>query len=119
MIWTEEMNMKEFLTQHFEFLFAAVALCVFAVAVVRLLKKAKRIDREGLVADAVVSGFRESYDSETHSRSYTTMVRFTDRDGVKRECPMSVSSEIEYEVGQELRIKYLPDDWKMVRPVKE
>ncbi len=111
--------MKEFIAQHLELLLAAVALCVFAVAVVRLLKKAKRIDREGLVVDAVVSGFRESYDSETHSRSYTTMVRFTDRDGVERECPMSISSEIEYEVGQEIRIKYLPGEYKMVRLVKE
>ncbi len=111
--------MKEFLTQHLELVLAAAAVCVFAIAVVRLLRKAKRIDREGLVANAVVSGFRESYDSETHSRSYTTMVRFTDRDGVVRECPMAISSEIKYEVGQELRIKYLPGEYKMVREVKE
>ena len=98
--------MKEFLTQHLELVLAAAAVCVFAIAVVRLLRKAKRIDREGL-------------DSETHSRSYTTMVRFTDRDGVVRECPMAISSEIKYEVGQELRIKYLPGEYKMVREVKE
>lgn len=111
--------MKEFLAQHLELVLAAAAVCVFVTAFVRLLKKAKRIDREGLVADAVVSGFRESYDAETHSRSYTTMVRFTDRDGVERECPMAISSKIEYEVGQELRIKYLPGEYKMVRLVKE
>ena len=111
--------MKEFLVQNMEWLLAAAALIVFIVLAVRLVKKAKKIDREGLVADAVVSGFKEAWDSETHSTSYTTYVRFTDRDGVVRECPMSLTRQVEHSVGDELRIKYIPGEYKLVREVKE
>ena len=111
--------MKEFLTQHIDLVLAVIGLCVFAFFFVRTLKKAKKIDREGLVASAVVSRVELDRDVDTASDSYLTYVRFTDRDGVVRECPMAISSEIKYEVGQELRIKYLPGEYKMVREVKE
>lgn len=111
--------MKEFLTQNFEWILAAAALMLFAVQVIRIVRKAKRIDREGLVADAVVSRIEEVRDPEIASSSYVSYVKFTDRDGVTRECPMALTPNIEYDIGQRLRIKYSPGDYKMVREAKD
>ena len=111
--------MKEFLTQNLEWVLAAVGLIVFAFHVVRLVRKAKRIDREGFVTDAVVSRIEAVTDSNRTSSSFATYVIFTDRDGVTRECPMSLTANAEHDVGQALRIKYIPGDYKIVREVKE
>ncbi len=110
--------MKEFLAQHMELLLAAVGLCIFVIAVVRMLKKAKKIDREGLVADAVVSRVEEDRDVESASTSYLTYVTFTDRDGTAREAVMARTLKPEHTEGEELYIKYLPGDYKMVREFK-
>ena len=109
--------MKEFLAQHMELLLAAVGLCIFVIAVVRMLKKAKKIDREGLVADAVVSRVERIWD-ESDGTSYITYVKYMDRDGVERESKMSLTPQIEYSTGDEVRIKYLPGKYKMVREAK-
>ena len=111
--------MIEFLTQNLEWVLAAAALIVFALQVVRLVRKAKRIDREGYTADAVVSRIEEVQDSKRTSTAYATYVIFTDREGITRECPMSLTVNVEYDVGQALRIKYIPGDYKLVRALKE
>ena len=110
--------MKEFLTQHIDLVLAVIGLCVFAFFFVRTLKKAKKIYREGLVASAVVSRVELDRDVDTASDSYLTYVRFTDRDGVQREAAMARTPKAEYAVGQELHIKYLPGEYKMVREYK-
>ena len=104
--------------QNLEWVFGIASLIIFALLVVRMVRKAKRIDREGLMAEAVVSKIEEDRDLETAGTSYITYVKFTDRDGVTRECPMSMTPNIEYEVGSKLRIKYIPGEYKMVREAK-
>ena len=110
--------MKEFVVQHWTWILGAVVVIVFVVRAVLLLKKAKKIDREGLEADAVVSRIVEHYDPENHSSSYTTYVSYTDRDGRTVESPLAVGSSAGYAQGDTLRIRYLPGDRKLVREVK-
>lgn len=110
--------MKEFLMQNLEWILAVVGFVVFAVLVAGAVRKAKRIERDGLLAVAVVSRIEETKDIERTNSSYTTYVKFTDKDGVTRECPMAMTQSVEYDVGQEVRIKYLPGDYKMVREAK-
>ncbi len=112
--------MKEFLTQNLNWILGVAVAAVFGYQVYRALKKAKKIDAEGVETDAVVSRVEELWDEDGHSSSsYTTYVTFKDPDGVERECPMTLTQEVEYETGDRLRIRYLPGDYKMVRPVKK
>ena len=110
--------MKDFFTQHLDIIFFALGLCVFAAAVVITMKKAKKIDKEGLTADAVVSKIIENNEVDGNDVTYTVYVQYLDRDGVKRESPVSVRSERTHEVGDEMRIKYIPGKYRMVRETK-
>ncbi len=110
--------MKEFFTQHLDLVLAFVGACVFVFFLVKTIKKAKKIDREGIVASAVVSRVEEDRDVESASTSYLTYVTFTDRDGTAREAVMARTLKPEHTEGEELYIKYLPGDYKMVREFK-
>lgn len=112
-------EIKEFLTQNLTWIIPVVAVVVFAIKAVTTLKKAKRIDAEGVETDAVVSKVVEQYDPEYNSSSYTTYVEYKDEDGVRRESPIAVTSRVEYEKGDQVRIRFIPGDYKMVRPAKE
>ena len=110
--------MKEFLTQHFELIIGIIVVGLFIIKAATMLKKAKKIDREGLETDAVVSRVEEIWDPETHSSSYTTYVEYKDEDGVLRESPMTLTQNVEYERGESVRIRFIPGEHKLVRPVK-
>ena len=110
--------MKEFLTQHFTLIIGVIFVGLFVFQAARALKKAKKIDSYGVETDAVVSRISETWDPETTSSAYTTYVQFRDRDGVLRECPMSLTNKAEHSDGEKIRIRYMPGDFEMVREVK-
>ena len=84
-----------------------------------ILKKAKKIDSTGIETDAVVSRVEKDFDTpDTSGSSYYTYVKFTDNTGVLRECVMSMNITAQYEVGDKVRIKYIPGQYDMVRPAK-
>ena len=111
--------MKEFLTQHFEWIIGIIVVCIFAYQAIRALKKAKKIEQEGIETDAVVSRIEETWDEESHSSSYTTYVEYTDKEGMLRESAMVLTSQMEYTVGQHVRIRYVQGITDMVRAVKD
>lgn len=82
-------------------------------------QKSKKIDAKGTETDAVVSRVVESWDPDTASSSYTTYVEYRDETGELRESPMSLSSTVEFGTGEKVRIKYIPGEHKLVRPVKK
>ncbi|MBR1757370.1 MAG: hypothetical protein IJ744_01410 [Lachnospiraceae bacterium] len=110
--------MKVFISEHIDLVFMLIALCVFIFLVVRTIKKARKIDTEGIVASAVVSKIVEDNDPDSAGISYVTYVTFTDQDGTVREAAMKLTSRPENTVGQEVYIKYLPGNYKMVREFK-
>ncbi|MBP5224732.1 MAG: DUF3592 domain-containing protein [Lachnospiraceae bacterium] len=109
--------MKEFLTQNFEWVIGAAFLLVFMIYVVHMMKKAKRIDREGITADGVVT--RVEHDCSADSGdTYTTYVEYRDEKGELHESVMSMNSVQEFRQGEKLRIRYIPGEYKYARPVK-
>ena len=111
--------MKEFFAENGIWIIGAICVIVFVIRVVLTLKKAKKIDREGIETDAVVSKIVETYDPENHSSSYTTYVKYMDRDGNTLESPMTLTNCPEHSEGDEVRIKYIPGDKKLGREVKQ
>ena len=108
----------DFIANHLELVFGIIAVTVFAILCVRAVKRAHRIDREGIETDAVVSAVKEHFDPDLIDSTYTTYVTYTDRDGRTVESPMTLEDSVSYEIGDKVRIKYIPGDTKMVRPVE-
>ncbi|MBP5255279.1 MAG: hypothetical protein J6Z23_07875 [Lachnospiraceae bacterium] len=111
--------MLDFIGENLEWILGILAILFFAVQVFFVLRKAKKIDREGIETDAIVSRVVEDWDSDSSETSYTTYVRYTDEKGKQRESAMTLTTNVEYAEGQWVRIRFLPGDYKMVRPVKE
>ena len=109
----------EFLEQHFSLILGFAFAGVFLYQAVRILKKADRIDKEGVETTAVVSRIEEIYDPDTTSSSWTTYVQYRDKKGILRESPVSLTADVQHEVGEQLRIRYMPDDDELVREVKQ
>ena len=110
--------MQEFLTQNLNWILPVVAVLVFAVLAIRTLRKAKKIDAEGLETDGVISRIEETSSAEDATSSYTTYVEYTDDQGQLRESPISLTVRVEHRVGDAVRIRFLPGDYKLVREAK-
>lgn len=110
--------MKEFFVQHLTLIIGVIFVGVFVFQAARALKKAKKIDSYGIETDAVVSRISETWDPETTSSTYTTYVQFRDRDGILRECPVSLADKAEHSDGEKIRIRYIPGDYELVREAK-
>ncbi|MBR0462168.1 MAG: hypothetical protein IJJ00_05610 [Erysipelotrichaceae bacterium] len=108
-----------FIEKHFELILGIIAVTVFIILAARALKKARKIEEEGIMTDAVISRIEEIWDPDTASSSYTTYVRYKDENGQLRESPMSIDTGIEYTEGDKVRIRFLPGDYEMVRIVKD
>lgn len=109
--------MIDFLKENYA-LVIGVAIVVVAVArVVLALMKATKIDKEGIETDAVVTRVEEDYDPDNAVTSYSTYVEYTDENGELRESYMALTMDSEHEVGEKLRIKYLPGVHDLVREV--
>ena len=108
-----------FIQEHFTLLIGILFVGIFFFQAVRMLKKAKKIDNEGIETNAVVSKIEETYDTDAHSSSYTAYVQYRDSNGVMHESPVSVSAQVPYSVGEQIRIRYIPSDDELVREVKD
>ena len=111
--------MIEFLTNNLTWILPVVFVLVFLIILVRTLRKARKIDREGIITDAVVSRVWEDSDAESAGTSYVTCVTYRDEEGKQWESFIARTPRPEYEIGQELQIRYIPGEHKMVRPVKD
>ena len=88
---------------------------VFLIRLRSLLKKARKIEAEGVETDAVVSRIEVTAGTARNSSTTYIYAKFTDRDGVERECIMSMGPGQDYTEGERIRIRYIPGDYQMVR----
>lgn len=107
----------EFIANHFMLIIISIGVIVFCVKLASLLKRARRIDKDGIETDAIVSRVEKGLETEDTSSSFYTYVRFTDVYGEERECIMSISPDVQFEEGEQIRIKYIPGEYDMVRHV--
>ncbi len=108
----------EFVSEYFEWILVFIVVGVFAFQAARLLKKAKKIDSEGILTDAVVTRVAELWDPDTASSSYTTYVEYREENGEVRESPLSLTQDVKYEAGDRVRIRYIPGEHTLVRPAE-
>ena len=101
--------------EHFDLILAVAGVIAFIAAIIIVTRKAKKIDREGLEADAVVSKITEYQDSDSVSSSFRIYVKYTDEDGIAHESTLSASEAFHFSVGMNVRIKYLPGKHTIVR----
>lgn len=98
---------------------ALIFISIFAVSLSKLLKKAHRIDREGIETGGVISRIEEDLTTEDGGIGSTyTYVSYVDETGTRREGALSIGGG-PFEVGQQIRIKYLPGEYDMVRAAKK
>lgn len=98
---------------------ALIFISIFAVSLSKLLKRAHRIDKEGIETDGVISRIEEELTTADGGIGSTyTYVSYVDENGMRREGALSVG-DTSYEVGQQIRIKYLPGEYDMVRAAKK
>lgn len=111
-------HMIEFLKTHYIWLIGAILVAVVIIRVVLTLRKTRRIDREGIETDAVVSRVEDTSDPDSATSSYSTYVEYRDENGEMRESYMALTVRPEYAVGQKVRIKFVPGVHDLVRPEK-
>ena len=109
----------EFLQKYLYWIIGALIVIVFVYQAGKALRKAKKIDAEGLETDAVVSRVEEHTDPDTAGATFVTYVRYTDDEGRYRESPMAYTPDAPYREGQKLRIRFLPGDYKLVRHAED
>ena len=109
--------MIDFLKENYALVIGAVIVVVAVVRVVLTLMKANRIDKEGIETDAVVTRVVEDFDPDNAVTSYSTYVEYRDENGELRESYMALTMDAEHEVGDKLRIKYVPGVRDLVRAV--
>lgn len=111
--------MLDLIKDHIEGVITAVFVVYFGIRAALALKKAERIEKEGIETDAVVARINEVWDPDAASSTYETVVRFTDDQGEVRECPMAYAPAAEHDVGDSVRIRYIPGEFDLVREIKE
>ena len=81
--------------------------CVIAFVAYRIWK----IKKNGIEADAVVIRVQEhtSYDSDGASTSYDYYVLYTTAERVQKEALITNQGWHSFQVGQHIRVKYLPE----------
>ncbi len=111
------MDFMDLISRHMGLIIIA-AVVIFVLRAARVLLKARKIDREGIETDAVVSRVEEEWDPDTASSTYMTYVRYRDENGEYRESPMALTSSPSYEEGERVRIRFVPGDDELVRAVR-
>lgn len=110
--------MSGFLAQHFMLIIIVIGVAVFIFKLRSLLKKAHRIDDQGIETEAIVTYVGKDLGTDTSSSSYYTYVSYRDETGTERESVMTMGSEPEFEEGEKLVIKFIPGEYDMVRFVR-
>lgn len=114
--------MMGFFKENLTVIAVAAAVVIFLIrfgrAIASHLRLSRQIDREGHEADAVVSRVVCDYDPDSGD-SRITYVAYTDDTGAQRESPLAAAITDEYERGDWLRIKFLPGEYDMVKPIRK
>lgn len=110
--------MAAFFSQHFMLIIIVIGVAVFIVKLRSLLKKAHRIDDQGIETDALVSYVGKDLATDVSSSSYYTYVTYKDEHGTERESIMQMGSDPEFEEGEKLVVKFIPGEYDMVRFVR-
>ena len=111
-------TIREFVSHHLDLVLFVIAAAVFVILAVNVIKRARKIDRDGVETDAVVSRIDENYDPDLNESTYTIVVKYKDDSGEIIESPMALDPSERYEAGQKVRIKYIPGLHQQVRLVK-
>ena len=93
----------------------AVMILAFFYKAFRMIRKSGKIKREGYDAKAVIYRVEYSPADDDNSETYYYYVRFRDLNGVERECSAGLSLSQKYQEGEQVNIRYLPDDLEFVR----
>lgn len=104
-----------------KYILIAVFVLAFAVVFVITFFRNSRIRRNGVIADAVVSGIEEHdhIDGDgSLSFTYSYYVMYEDREGNTHEAILSKVMNSRYRVGDELQIRYLPENPQYAYPMK-
>ena len=102
-----------------ELLFGLFGLVIFGAFIFATVRKAHRIDNEGITTDAEVSRVEDSTPVGSPGSSFITYVTYYAEKGEIHESPMTLTSVVEHEEGEKLRIRYIPGKYDMVREVRE
>ena len=105
-----------------KYILAAIFVIVIAVVFVITFLRNRRIRKDGIKADAVVSRIEEHdhLDSDGgFSTTYSYYVTYEDQDGNKHEAILSKFMQSGYRVGDELSIQYLPEKPQYAYPIKK
>ena len=111
--------MMDFLKTHYELVIGILFAVFIAAKVVTAFRKAKKIDKEGIETDAVVTRVEDTSSAEDATSSYSTYVEYRDENGELRESFMALTVNVQYEAGQKVRIKYIPGVHDMVREARK
>ena len=104
-----------------QYMIAAIVVIVIAVVFVITVMRNRRIRKDGIKADAVVSRIEEHdhVDSDGgFTTTYSYYVIYEDRDGNTHEAILSKVMHSGYRVGDELSIQYLPEKPQYAFPIK-
>ena len=105
----------EFLKQYWTWIVGAVIIVTVVFQFVKTFMKARKIDQEGIEADARISKIEFMRGDEDTSDSYTAYVVFKGQDGLEHECNAGFCEANQYREGQPVRIKYIPGEYDLVR----
>ena len=94
-----------------------VFIIVFVIGVISSIKKANKIKKEGIETKATIS--RVEYDTDSDDSTYEKFyVSYLDNNGIQRESLLSNAS-VNAKVGDQIRIRYLENDYQIVIEVKD
>lgn len=110
-------TMMTFLSEHFVGIILIIFIGIFVFRFRSLLEKAKKIDREGLVREAIVTRVEEDSGTEDSGTAYYSYVQYRDESDQLRESCVSVTPDVPYHKGDKILIKFLPGEYDMVRAV--
>lgn len=108
--------MDEFISRFLIMIVAVVFLALVVGRILLLMRRAKKIEKEGVEVDAVISRIEHEMDPDDGDE-YCIYVSYEDKMGVERESVAGNFSSAEYKVGQKVRIKYIPGEYDEVRIV--
>ncbi len=115
--------MLDFIKEHWVVIVGAIISVIVLIRFLSTLTKqislSKRIDRDGVKANATVSRVEFDPDVEGAGGTYITYVTYRDDTGTQRESPLSEFVARKHEVDERLRIRFLPGDYSMVKLVKD
>ena len=106
-------NAFDFAKAIFALLFICAGVYVFN-AIIQATRKARLIETKGTETTAVISKIADE-NRPDESGPMTIYVKFFDDNGEEREIPAGIYRVHNHYLGEEVTIRYIQDDWELVR----